>query len=195
MRPGFVIGNGESRLVLDTQDIERLRRSGPVYACNAAYRDFTPDVLVAMDGPIIKEILDNYSGRLLRRVLAQKEVVLTPGNMRFRDRGWAAGSTAALHLCLLEDVNTVFMLGFDLSGAGGKVNNVYKGTPCYVKTDAPETTYTNWASQFETIFREFQDVTFYRVGGGIIPGGWKKRNVKHVDYNFLKEALDAHSNS
>ena len=42
----FCIGNGESRKDFN---LERLRQFGKIYGCNGLYRDFTPDVLVAMD--------------------------------------------------------------------------------------------------------------------------------------------------
>jgi hypothetical protein len=49
----FCIGNGESRKDFD---LERLRPFGKIYGCNGLYRDFTPDVLVAMDYNICHEI-------------------------------------------------------------------------------------------------------------------------------------------
>ena len=49
----FVIGNGESRKGFD---LEKLRPYGKIYGCNALYRDFAPDVLVAVDSAIMHEI-------------------------------------------------------------------------------------------------------------------------------------------
>jgi len=49
----FCIGNGTSR---DGFDLERLRTHGRIYGCNALYRDFTPDVLCAVDQGIMHEI-------------------------------------------------------------------------------------------------------------------------------------------
>ena len=49
----FCIGNGESRKDFD---LERLRPHGKTYGCNGIYRDFRPDVLVAMDYNICHEI-------------------------------------------------------------------------------------------------------------------------------------------
>ena len=53
MKTLFVIGNGESRKGFD---LEKLRPHGKIYGCNAVYRDFTPDVLVAVDQGISHEI-------------------------------------------------------------------------------------------------------------------------------------------
>jgi len=49
----FCIGNGESRAPID---LIRLRPHGKIYGCNALYRDFTPDVLIAVDNGIMHEI-------------------------------------------------------------------------------------------------------------------------------------------
>jgi len=49
----FLIGNGESRKGFD---LNTLKPHGKVYGCNAIYRDFTPDVLVAVDHGIMHEI-------------------------------------------------------------------------------------------------------------------------------------------
>ena len=49
----FCIGNGESRKGFD---LEKLRPHGKIYGCNALYRDFTPDVLTAVDPGITHEI-------------------------------------------------------------------------------------------------------------------------------------------
>jgi hypothetical protein len=53
MKRVFLIGNGESRKEFD---LESLRPHGKIYGCNALYRDFTPDVLIAVDHGIMHEI-------------------------------------------------------------------------------------------------------------------------------------------
>ena len=52
----FCIGNGESRKDFD---LEKLRPHGKIYGCNALYRDFTPDVLCAVDMGIMHEIYNS----------------------------------------------------------------------------------------------------------------------------------------
>lgn len=53
MKRVFCIGNGESRRNVN---LDALRKFGKIYGCNAMYRDYTPDVLVAVDQGIIHEI-------------------------------------------------------------------------------------------------------------------------------------------
>jgi len=49
----FLVGNGESRI---GYDLEKLRPHGKIYACNAIYREFLPDVLISVDNGIMHEI-------------------------------------------------------------------------------------------------------------------------------------------
>ena len=49
----FCIGNGESRAPVD---LIKLRPHGKIYGCNGLYRDFTPDVLTVVDGPMMHEV-------------------------------------------------------------------------------------------------------------------------------------------
>jgi len=51
----FVLGNGESRKNID---LDALKTKGPVYGCNALYRDFTPDALICVDGGMMHEVYD-----------------------------------------------------------------------------------------------------------------------------------------
>ena len=56
MTVAFVLGNGKSRLELD---LHQLKQTGPIYACNAIYRTFTPDCLVATDAAIARAIQES----------------------------------------------------------------------------------------------------------------------------------------
>ena len=48
---------------------------------------------------------------------------LTPAD--FKDKGWAAGPTAAYISCLLEQPNEVYLLGMDLNSTTGKKASKY----------------------------------------------------------------------
>lgn len=52
----FLVGNGESR---KDYDLNKLKGKGRIYGCNGLYRDFTPDVLVAVDQGICHEIYNS----------------------------------------------------------------------------------------------------------------------------------------
>ena len=55
----FVLGNGPSRKNIDPSELR-----GTVIGCNACYRDFTPDVICAIDAGIMSDIIDSgYDGQ------------------------------------------------------------------------------------------------------------------------------------
>ena len=54
----FVVGNGESRKKVD---LMQLNMMGKIYGCNAMYRDFTPDVLIVVDGGMQHEVYTSGS--------------------------------------------------------------------------------------------------------------------------------------
>ena len=53
MKRVFCIGNGQSRAPVD---LIKLRPHGKIYGCNGLYRDFAPDVLCSVDGPMMHEV-------------------------------------------------------------------------------------------------------------------------------------------
>ena len=53
---GYVLGNGPSR---KTVNLEKLKESGVVYGCNALYRDWEPDFLVANDWRMMLEVIES----------------------------------------------------------------------------------------------------------------------------------------
>ena len=86
----FCIGNGESRQSLD---LNIFKSHGKIYGCNALYRDFTPDVLTAVDHGIMHEIYQSgYCDknetwlRNWTRVPATMYHMLVYGNMKNEDK-------------------------------------------------------------------------------------------------------------
>ena len=55
-KTAFVLGNGTSRKSID---LNQLKEHGTVYGCNALYREFNPDYLVAVDAKMVIEINNN----------------------------------------------------------------------------------------------------------------------------------------
>ena len=102
----------------------------------------------------------------------------------FKDKGWAAGPTAAYISCLLEQPNEVYLLGMDLNSTTGKVNNIFAGTPNYVLKDHAPTPSVNWISQLKETFFDFsgkhksKKVMFYKVQNSIKGGDEVNRVVR-----------------
>jgi hypothetical protein len=81
MTIAFVIGNGVSRQAVN---LELLCSLGKIYGCNALYRDFTPDVLVATDKPIATEI-QNSGYPIKNKFYTHKNLI--PPELEWADKG------------------------------------------------------------------------------------------------------------
>ena len=188
MKRAFVLGNGRSRLTINC---EKLKEYGTVYGCNALYRDFLPDHLIAVDVKMVLELVEN-------NVLDTVQVY-TNFNNRFKNtaklnifqpsKGWSSGPTA-LWLASTHGYDEIYILGFDYQGLEGnkKVNNIYSGTPNYKKTHEPATFYGNWLRQTEAVLKEFAGTKYFRVGSAdTFDPNFKTGNLTNIDYNvFVK---------
>ena len=158
----FVLGNGVSR-----QDINllKLREHGPIYGCNALYREFTPDVLVATDRPIATAVQESgYSARhrfYTRRPIPNLGARPVPADYYGNSSGPIACALAAL-----DGHQKIYLLGFDLGpNTDQTFNNIYAGTEFYKAAGAKATYTGNWVRQLTKITRDFASTTFYRVHG------------------------------
>jgi hypothetical protein len=162
MNIAFVLGNGISRLCVDLQ---QLHQYGKIYGCNALYREFIPDVLVATDRPIANAIqMSGYSQKYrfyTRRPLQDHGALTIPQPYYGYSSGPAATAIAALnqHQC-------IYLLGFDLGPDNTKkFNNVYAGTEFYKPKNSNQTYTGNWIRQIQQITKNFSSIQFVRVHG------------------------------
>jgi hypothetical protein len=193
---GFVLGNGTSRKGVP---LEKIHEFGKIYACNAVYREYDPDYLIAVDVKMILEITKKGYHLIKKNVWtnANNAYKKIEGLNFFRpSRGWSSGPTA-LHLASQHGYDKIFILGFDYQGleeSGRKVvNNVYAGTPNYKKTTDTATYYGNWLKQTCTIIRENPQITFYRVilPDNFIPGELNNfNNLKHIDIEEFEKMFN-----
>jgi hypothetical protein len=154
----FVLGNGISRRGLDLEAISRL---GPVYGCNALYREFAPELLVATDTPIAREI--EQTGYAKTHRFVTRYPVLGTGSEKIQmNFNWSSGPIAISYACA-ESATAVYLLGFDLCGLAGKFNNVYADTEFYKKSTDTETYSGNWISQISSVISSYHYIRFTRV--------------------------------
>ncbi len=162
-KTAFVLGNGVSRKPVDPEDIQQY---GTTYGCNALYRSFSPDYLVAVDVKMIAEI--NKHG-----YQHNHEVWTNPNksykamkNLNFFHpaKGWSSGPTA-LWLASQHGYSRIFVLGFDYQGLeeGKRFNNIYADTVNYKKSRDPATFYGNWLRQTRTVVKDHPDIQYIRV--------------------------------
>mgnify|MGYP003624165025 FL=1 len=192
MNTAFVLGNGTSRKHFD---VEKLRGKGNIYACNAVYRSFEPDVLIAVDPKMVHEIVaDGYH---------HNHVVWTNYNNGYKEytnlnyfqpsKGWSSGPTA-LAKAADDKHKTIYILGFDYMGLNGgkKFNNLFADTNNYKKSKEPATYYGNWLRQTESVIRTNTDTQFLRVTnvGDFCPGQLNSYdNIRNIDYDELEFRL------
>ena len=184
----FVLGNGKSRLNVDPKNFQE---RGVVYGCNALYREFAPDYLVAVDVKMVNEIIASGYHRTHQVWTNSNKGITSKTNINFFSphKGWSSGPTA-LWFASTHTYQTIYILGFDYQGAGGKFNNVYADTFNYKKsTDAP-TFHGNWLSQTEKVIKEFRQIKIVRVieDGAFVPDqlGYQHPNLKHINYHEFK---------
>ena len=192
MNTAFVMGNGTSRKHFD---VEKLRGKGNIYACNAVYRNFEPDVLIAVDPKMVHEIVaDGYH---------HNHVVWTNYNNGYKNytnlnyfqpsKGWSSGPTA-LAKAADDKHKTIYILGFDYMGLNGgkRFNNLFADTNNYKKSKEPATYYGNWLRQTESVIRTNTDTQFLRVTnvGDFCPGQLNSYdNIRNIDYDELEFRL------
>ena len=187
----FVLGNGTSRKSID---LNQLKEKGTVYGCNALYREFEPDHLVAVDTKMILEI--NKAG------YQHNHHVWTNPNRAFHrmngfnffnpSKGWSSGPTA-LHLASTHDNDDMYILGFDYQGLNDKINNVYADTPNYKKSSDKATYHGNWLKQTCTTCQKFNKKRYIRVLGenAFIPKEFSYiNNLSHISIEEFKKTFE-----
>lgn len=201
----FVIGNGESRKDFDL-NLLREDKNSIVLGCNGLYRDFKPDILIAVDDLMIDEIKSNCkflndiifvhrkrvwdnitSYRLsINRVLKTdnlRGIEYIDHNINVDDYGYASGPTGVYVLLkhlfpFHEFIDSVYLIGFDLARLPGcKINSMYKDTNCYVNSNVDGATHDASTDKLSLLFGMNADVEFKRViDNDHFPIIWKKHN-------------------
>lgn len=195
----IAIGNGESRQGFDLRHIAN-HKAGlgganrlQSYGCNALYRDFTPDFLVAVGADIAKEIgLSTYP--IDNIVYAHGEHVIEyPGKFYLipQNVSYDAGALA-IYLACFDGHKKVFMLGYDGYDVLSNVNNVYKDTNGYpLSTEQQNSDF--FTKTLLSVMKTYDDVEFVRImpesSHWIPPGLDSLPNFRQI--NFREFVLEA----
>lgn len=158
----FVLGNGRSRLEVNLHEV---RQRGPIYGCNALYREFTPDVLVSTDRPISERI--QQEGYALKNRMYTRKPLAGMGALRVPQDyyGFSSGPIAAAQAAI-DGACVIYMLGFDLGPLpNDRFNNIYADTEFYKRSTAKPTFTGNWVRQLCQIMKTFSKTQFVRVVG------------------------------
>jgi hypothetical protein len=194
-----VLGNGPTRLAFDLQHLKNY--SGHLgadtvqtYGCNALYRDFTPDFLIASGHPnIVKELAE--SKYIEDNIVYTNAIHLLeyPGKFYLIPHdSYTNAGTAALYLAAFDGHKKIFMLGFDGQPDQGFNYNIYAGTNGY-DTKHSLVLDDKWILDCKQVFDVYNDVEFIRVtqfNTEKIPELWKyATNFRQISHSeFVLEA-------
>ena len=165
----LILGNGPSRQEINLDVVKRNtaglqgRLKLQTYGCNAIYRDFEPNFLIATGTEIIKEIADSK--------YCDNHVVYAPSNeiVNYQDKfylipqdpKWDAGSLAA-YIAAFDGHTKIFLAGFDGNDSANINYNIYAGTNGYPE---PQDTIAEdfWIKSMTRVFKTYPDVDFARI--------------------------------
>ena len=190
MTTAFVIGNGVSRQAVD---LELLQPLGKIYGCNALYRDFAPDVLVATDRPISAEIQN--SGYPANNKFYTRKPVEGQGALKVPHEyyGYSSGPLAT-GIAAIDQHRLIYMIGFDMGPINSKFNNVYADTDFYRKSDATPVFTGNWTKQIRKICEDFPKTQFVRVQGKTTADIAEFATIKNLQHLPIHTFLDRINN-
>jgi len=163
------IGNGESRKNFDLKlVIDHIGGLGGCdslqsYGCNAVYRNWRPDFLIAVGDEIVKEIAEsNYCDNNI--VYANAEYLLKYPNKFYmipQNVMYDAGAIAAYMACF-DGHKKVFLIGYDGYDSEAPYNNLYKNTNGYLDSEVRQNG-VFFARSLEQVILAYPDVDFVRV--------------------------------
>lgn len=186
MTIAFVLGNGVSRKIID---LTQLRQHGSIYGCNALYREFVPNVLVATDRPIATAIQE--SGYALKNQFYTRRPLDNLGALKVPSPyfGYSSGPIAAA-LAATHGHSQIYLLGFDMGPVGNnQFNNIYSGTEFYKRVDAPPTFTGNWIKQILHVVKDFPQGEFIRVFGPTTAQITEFDNIANLKKSSLDDFL------
>ena len=184
----FVLGNGTSRSKLNLNEI---KTRGTVYGCNALYREFEPDYLVAVDTKMVNEIIATGWHKDHQVWTNPNKGITAKSHVNFFSphKGWSSGPTA-LWMASQQGFSEIYIFGFDYQGVEGKFNNVYADTFNYKKSQDAATFFGNWLSQTEKTIKEYKNILFYRVinQGSFVPDKLQGiPNLQHITFEHFEQ--------
>lgn len=196
MSKAVVIGNGESRRAIN---LEYYRQTHTLIGCNAIHRDMIVDHLICCDRRMAAEATANLQTKetliyvrdhwyhYFRKIQKNKNIKHLPeipyqGELK-KDQPdhWGSGGYAVL-LAASLGFNEIELVGFDLYGIDHSVNNIYKGTDNYSRSDAQPVDPSYWIYQIGQVFKYNPNIHFIlrNKQAWEMPTEWQKNNVTFV---------------
>jgi hypothetical protein len=200
----FVIGNGESRSIVD---LHQLKNNFDIIGCNALHRDVTPKYLICCDKRMADESITNINLKnstifvrddwyhYFKKIKKNKNIKSLPSlsfpqiNKMDLEINWGSGSYALL--IAAEEYDIVYLLGFDLYSRNNLINNIYKDTTNYKKSNDRGVDPSFWIYQLSLIFKHYHNKKFYIINNSdwVMPKEWIMENVYFLNILSLRGLL------
>jgi hypothetical protein len=179
----YVFGNGESRASINIDDLKGIK-----IGCNAIMRDYKMDHLICVDRKMVREtITAEYKSNVYTRENWIDEFqaygIMTVPKLPYKGYErpddpfqWGSGPYAVLLACGLS--NDIKLVGFDLHSKDKYMNNVYKDTNNYNRSDHHFIDPRYWIHQIGVLMEIYPDkrFTIYQKDWQL-PDQWKLPNV------------------
>jgi hypothetical protein len=192
MFQALVVGNGESRKHLD---LNKFKPTHTLIGCNAVHRDIEVNHLICCDRRMVSEALTNPNNKdtiiYVRdsfynffkknsKNISHLPPIPKIGELK-RDQPdhWGSGSYAIL-LAAVLGYQKIDLIGFDLYPIDHKVNNMYKDSNNYSKSNSQGVDPAYWIYHTTEIFINYPTINFtiYNHPEWPIPQDWQKTNVQ-----------------
>lgn len=197
MNTAIIVGNGKSRSNYDLKRTKsRDNHSGwrPVFGCNALYRDFYPDFLVAIDSDIILEIEKSDFPKTLC-IFPPEEERYEPkelyGVSSYKQCPRSNAGMVAMQQAIKQKFKKLICIGFDFLIVDEKqaTDNVFAGTNAYgPETKASLADTRNRMKFLSFLIEKNPNVDFVFVyPANTISYMPDLKNVDCIDYKVLEE--------
>ena len=190
MTVAFVLGNGVSRRNIS---LPYLKLRGKIYGCNALYKEFAPDALIATDKPIAEQI--QKTGYALTNKFYTRKPIAGQGGLPVPQQyyGYSSGPIAVAVACQ-DGARSIYLLGFDMGPDLNKqFNNIYANTEFYKSAGAPPTFTGNWVKQLTKIITDYPQNQFYRIAGPTtarLPELETLKNLQHYELDTFVDRIN-----
>jgi hypothetical protein len=172
---------------------KRQLRNFFTYGCNAIYRNYKPDFVIATGAGIVEEIANYTHDKTPVIYSNSKNLQRYPGKFVFTPQNpeFNAGATAA-YMAAFDGHKKVYLLGFDGIDSPKDNYNMFSGTANYPAADYPVNE-EYWVRSLSTIMSVYSDTEFIRVTPTPDfrqPEAWKYF-LNYRQINFRKFILEA----
>ena len=150
-----------NEFVMSGQDLDMLRelREQVLTEARISGRDINPhNVDIVLD--------EMRAGLWITWVAAEDKVIKTESLPGDTDYGFDSGSLSSLLASVHDEPDEVYLLGMDLYSTTTTVNNVYKGTGCYMHEKGDAISPVHWIGFHKLIFDQFPHIQYYKVNPG-----------------------------